>query len=99
LSFFHNASNPEEGKHQVTIVLTYYKVKRIAGLKMSNVRFERNGHLRITDKLNRGEHVLAMTRALGHKVLVEYGVTGKPDIKSINLTKKDLFMVIMTDGI
>jgi serine/threonine protein phosphatase PrpC len=60
--------------------------------------FTKDGYVSITDLVNRCQHQLAMTRALGHTMLSKCGISSKPQIRSVKITKKDLFVVIASDG-
>jgi len=83
LSVVHNTANPDEHKR----------------IKECPVIIETSGYVRVTDLVNRGDHHLAMTRALGHKTLCKHGILEKPDVKVHKLTKNDLFIILATDGV
>lgn len=44
-------------------------------------------------------HHLAMTRALGHKLLHEYGVIPEPQVRRIKIRDNDFFLLAASDGV
>jgi len=44
-------------------------------------------------------HQLAVTRALGHKILSNHGVSPEPHIKTLTLSPNDLYLVFASDGV
>jgi len=66
------------------------------------VKKETNGKTKFSEGYLIAEatgHQLAVTRALGHKILSNHGVSPEPHIKSITLTPNDLFLVFASDGV
>jgi serine/threonine protein phosphatase PrpC len=44
-------------------------------------------------------HHLAMTRALGHKALYEYGVIPEPQVRRLRIRDNDFFLLAASDGV
>jgi serine/threonine protein phosphatase PrpC len=57
-----------------------------------------DGYLKPKDKYFSGFEV-AMTRALGHKVLGAFGLTFEPQVRRLKLSKRDAVLVIASDGL
>ena len=60
--------------------------------------FTKDGYVSILDMANSCQHQLGMTRAIGHVFLSKCGISSKPQIRTMKLTKKELFVVIASDG-
>lgn len=63
-----------------------------------NTEFSERGYIVIRPK-GSVEYHLAMTRALGHKQLMIYGIIPDPTITVEELTDRHLFLILASDGI
>mmetsp|Transcript_11891 Transcript_11891/g.13088 ORF Transcript_11891/g.13088 Transcript_11891/m.13088 type:complete len:304 (+) Transcript_11891:35-946(+) len=79
----HNAKNPRE-------------VSRIT--KEFSATFTRDGYLAPSPKKHKGMQVQT-TRAIGHKILSQYGVVPEPEFRSHWCSDNDIFLLIASDGL
>ena len=85
LTIAHNGKNPDEEA-------------RINRDYPNAVSFSADGY--ICPRVSSGPtHHLAMTRALGHKLLHEYGVIPEPQVRRLKVRDNDFFLLAASDGV
>lgn len=85
LTISHNGKNPDEEA----------RIRRDYG---NTVSFSQDGY--ICPRVASGPaHHLAMTRALGHKSLYDYGVIPEPQVRRVKVKENDFFMIAASDGV
>lgn len=75
------------------------EVRRVMVKHSAHVSFLRDdGYLSIDQGQWRG-YQLSMTRALGHKMLANYGVIANPSVMRVRVTPDDFCLVLASDGV
>lgn len=85
LNEVHNTENPREAR----------RIRKEA----PQAEIRSRGYIGATDEECGVIHKLAMTRALGHSYLADFGVIPVPSIKRMTLTGNERFLIVASDGV